>query len=153
MIQTPIDGSTYRAGSILAMQGNATDAEDGTLTENQLIGRIEFHHDTHTHPALGNTSGFYKLDYLIPQIGETASNVWYRIYLTAQDSKGLTQTVYRDVFPEVSEFTLNTNPSGLTLLVDGQPVSTPATIASVVGVTRTIEAPVTQTEGSQLYAF
>jgi glucose/arabinose dehydrogenase len=153
IIQTPIDGSTYRAGSILAMQGNATDAEDGTLTENQLIWRIEFHHDTHTHPALGNTSGFYELDYLIPQIGETASNVWYRIYLTAQDSGGLTQTVYRDVFPEVSEFTLNTNPSGLTLLVDGQPVSTPATIASVVGVTRTIEAPVTQTEGSQLYAF
>lgn len=153
IIQTPTDGSTYRAGSILAILGSATDAEDGTLTENQLTWRIEFHHDTHTHPALGNTSGFYELDYLIPQIGETSANVWYRIYLTAQDSEGLMQTVYRDVFPEVSEFTLNTNPSGLTLLVDGQPVSTPTTITSVVGVTRTIEAPSTQTEGNELYVF
>lgn len=152
-IQTPIEGSTYRAGTVLSLQGSATDAEDGTLTENQLTWRIEFHHDTHTHPALGNTSGFYELDYLIPQIGETAANVWYRIYLTAQDSEGLTQTVYMDVFPEVSEFTLNTNPSGLTLLVDGQPINTPATITSVVGVTRTIEAPATQTAGSELYVF
>jgi len=152
-IQSPLEGSTYRAGTILTVQGSATDAEDGLLDEEQLTWRIEFHHDDHTHPALGSTSGVSELEYFIPQIGETSSNVWYRIYLTAQDSEGLTQTVYRDVFPETAAFTLNTTPTGLTLLVDGQPVTTPATLTSVVGITRTIEAPATQTSGSQLYIF
>lgn len=153
VITLPAAGTTYEAGTTLFFSGSATDAEDGPLSPAQLTWKIDFHHDDHYHPALPPTSGVASGEYLIPRIGETDDNVWYRIYLTATDSEGLSRTVYRDVQPVKTQFSLDTEPSGLTLLLDGQPITTPATVTSVKGITRVIEAPVSQVAGSSYFVF
>jgi len=106
IITAPLPGQLYKAGSVLTLTGSATDLEDGVIPADQLFWKIDFHHDDHTHPAFGNTSGFSTLEYIIPQIGETSDNVWYRVYLTAVDNDGLGKTVYTDVMPEKSSITL-----------------------------------------------
>ena len=98
----------------------------------------------------GATSG----SFTIPTTGETSANVWYRIYLTVRDSGGLTQTTQRDVLPRKSQLTLATNPAGLQLRLDGQPVSyaTRPSTASSASCAR-LEAPATQVSGGTTYEF
>ncbi len=143
----------YEAGTMLLFAGTAADAEDGVLPASQLTWKIDFHHDDHVHPALQSTSGILSGEYAIPRIGETDDNVWYRIYLTATDSEGLSKTVYRDVYPVKTTFTLSTVPAGLTLLLDGQPVVTPLTVTSVKGITRVTEAPSLQLAHNSYFVF
>lgn len=153
VISLPAGGSTYRAGESIAFAGTASDAEDGTLLPGQLTWRIDFHHDTHTHPGMAATNGITSGSYAVPRVGETSPNVFFRIYLTATDSQGLTGRDTVDVQPERATLTLTTVPAGLQLNVDGQPVQTPATITGVVGTTRTLEAPSIQVSGSTAYIF
>ncbi len=130
----------YHAGDTLRFTGFAEDAEDGILSKEQLQWRIDFHHDDHTHPALDPVSGISAGSYIIPVIGELSDNVWYRIYLTATDSEGLTRTVYEEVYPQKTSFTVLTDPPGFLMNVDGRVVSTPHTTTSVVGIRRTLGA-------------
>ncbi len=132
----------YSGGQTLSFSGSATDAEDGTLPSSALSWKIDFHHNVHTHPASPSTSGESNGTYLIPSVGESSDNVWYRISLTATDlgNPALSKTVYQDIFPKKSTVTLETNPTGLELLLDGQPVTTPYQFSSVVNIKRSIEA-------------
>ncbi len=152
IITSPTSGSTYRAGESIALAGSATDAEDGALAASQLTWKIDFHHDTHTHPGMAPTSGNTG-QYEVPRIGETSSNVFFRVYLTATDSQGLTQTTWVDVQPQKASITLITQPAGLQINLDGQPIQTPATITAVVGTTRTLEAPIIQVTGGTTYLY
>lgn len=153
MISTPAEGLTYRAGDTLFFSGLATDAEDGSLGVEKLAWRIDFHHDDHAHPGMAPVAGIDNGNYLIPIVGETSDNVWYRVYLTAEDEEGLSRTIYRDVLPEKTSITVYTEPPGLNLRVDGQTVSTPYTFSSVVGILRSVKAPVTQLQGESYFTF
>ena len=152
-ITAPATGTLYSGGSTLSFAGTGTDAEDGTLPASRFTWEIVFHHDTHTHPFYGPTSGITSGSVTIPTEGETASNVWYRIHLTVTDSGGRTHTVTRDVHPRTAQLTLTTNPAGLQLTLDGQPVTAPHTFTSVVGITRAIGATSGQTLNGQTYNF
>jgi hypothetical protein len=90
---------------------------------------------------------------VIPNQGETATNVFYRIRLTVRDSTGLTTTTSRDIVPQTSTLSLQTNPAGLQVTLDGSPVTTPASISSVVGMRRTLGVVSPQTSGGTTYAF
>ena len=79
--------------------------------------------------------------------------MWYRIYLTVRDSGGLTHTTQRDILPRKVVLTLATNPAGLQLKLDGQPVATPLSFDAVVGMARTIEATTPQSSGPTTYTF
>jgi hypothetical protein len=83
----------------------------------------------------------------------TEYNVWYRINLTVTDSSGVQHQVFRDVLPNKVMLTLNTNFPGLQLSLDGQPMNTPLTFESVVGVIRQVGAPSPQVIGSNQYVF
>jgi glucose/arabinose dehydrogenase len=156
-IIAPAAGLTYRAGQTYSFAGGATDAEDGTVATSGLSWRIDFHHDIHTHPFFPDTSGISGGDFVIPTTGEVAANVFYRIYLTATDSGGASTTVFRDIVPETSTFTLAV--SGVaaggapTLLLDGQPIAAATSTLGVVGVQRTIEAPSSFDFNGQTYNF
>ena len=152
-ISQPTTGALYRGGSVVAYAGSATDSEDGTLTASAFTWWVDFHHDTHTHPFMPPTSGTKSGSFTIPTVGETSANVWYRIYLAVRDSAGLSHTTFRDILPQKVRLTFATNPAGLALRLDGQPVVTPLTIDAVVGIDRTIDAPTPQTAGSTNYAF
>ncbi len=150
-ITQPAAGTLYSGGSVINYAGSGTDPEDGTLAPGAFTWRVDFHHDTHTHPFIAPTSGAQNGSFTIPTTGETSANVWYRIYLTVRDSGGLTHTVERDIRPRTVALTLATSPAGLQLRLDGQPVSTPLTFTSVVGIVRNLGAAPTQTSGSTTY--
>jgi hypothetical protein len=85
-----------------------------------------------------DTTGISSGTFVVPTTGETSANVWYRVYLTARDSTGLAATSYVDVLPNTVTLTLTTLPDGLQVTLDGQPMTTPTSVASVVGIIRTL---------------
>ncbi len=141
-IVTPTVDARYTGGMTLAFAGSGTDPDGAptTLPPEAFSWRIDFHHDTHSHPFLPTTTGVASGTVVIPTVGETSANVWYRIHLTVTDAVGLTHSVYRDVLPQTVRLTLDTAPTGLQLTLDGQPLTAPVSFDSVVGVVRTIGA-------------
>ena len=153
VILTPTAGTIFSGGSVLAFSGSATDPEDGKLPASAMTWQVDLHHETHTHPALPPTSGIASGSFTVPVRGETSSDIWFRIYLTATDSKGLSTRIFRDVQPLKVSITLNTAPPGLQLKLDGSPISTPYTFTGVAGIIRSVEAVTPQSVGTTTYAF
>ena len=152
-ITAPAVGTLYSGGSTINYSGSGSDPEDGALAASAFTWRVDFHHDTHSHPFLPETSGMTGGSFTIPTTGETSADVWYRIYLTVRDSAGATHTVQRDIQPRKVTLTLATSPAGLQLRLDAQPVATPLTFDAVVGIVRSLEAPASQVSGSTTYEF
>ncbi len=152
-ITAPAAGTTYTAGTTINYSGTGTDPEQGNLPGSAFTWRIDFHHDTHFHPFIPDTTGSTSGSFMIPTQGETAANVWYRIHLTVRDSGGLTHSVFRDILPVTRTITLQTNPAGLQVTLDGQPTPTGSPVTSVVGIERTLGAPSPQTLSGTNYVF
>jgi hypothetical protein len=152
-ITAPLTGALYNAGNTIDYAGTGTDAEDGTLPASAFTWEVAFHHDTHTHPFMAPTSGARSGSFVVPTVGEVATNVFYRIHLTVRDASGFTHSVFRDVRPRVSTLTLRSNPLGLRLTLDGTPLTTPASFGSVVGMVRTLGVISPQTLGGRNYRF
>ena len=152
-ILTPAAGLLYRGGLTLDFSGSAVDSEDGNLPASALSWRIDFHHDTHTHPALGSTPGISSGSYTVDTTGETASNTWYRLYLTVTDSGGLSRTIFRDFFPQLVNMTFTSVPAGLNILLDGASRTTPFTVTGVVGIHRQLGVETPQFVGNSAYRF
>jgi len=153
MIVAPDPSLQYVAGEEYSFTGMATDAEDGELSASAFDWQIVFHHDEHTHPfmpqALGITEGLF----VPPTNDETSANVWYRIHLTVTDSAGTATTVKQDVFPLVSDVSVQSVPAGLELLIDGSPQTAPVNFEGVAGVARVLEAPETQVINGETWIF
>ncbi len=152
-IAAPPAGAQYNAGDTIAYSGTGTDAEDGTLPASAFTWWIDFHHNTHTHPALPAASGATGGSYTIPATGETSDGVWYRIHLRVTDSGGLTHETTRDVTPRKSTLSLRTSPPGLQVTLDGQTVTTPVDVPGVVGMQRTLGVVTPQVSGSTTWQF
>ena len=152
-IVAPGAGTLYTAGTTISYSGSATDPEDGNLAASRFTWEVIFHHDTHTHPVLGPTSGATSGSFIVPATGETSANVWYRIHLTVTDSKGASSTTFRDVRPRTVQVTLASTPTGARLTLDGQPVVAPFTFTGVVGMQRAIGTTSPQTIGGTNYQF
>jgi glucose/arabinose dehydrogenase len=153
-IDTPTDGALYNGGDTVSFSGSASDPEDGPLGGPAFTWQVDFHHDTHTHPHVPAMAGTTSGSFTVPVLGETSTNVWFRIHLWAVDSAGLSRHVYRDVRPRIARVTLATDPSGMTVNVDGGPAQTaPYAFDSVVGMTRSIGTATSQVIGSNSYAF
>ena len=152
-ITTPASGATYAGGDVINFTGTGTDPENGTLAASAFTWYVVFHHDTHTHPGPTAPSGVKTGSFSIPNSGETAATVWYRLYLVVTDAQGAKDTAYTDILPRTSTITLNTNPQGRTVTLDGQPFTAPLTVTSVEGILRAIGTPSPQTSGSSTYNF
>lgn len=148
----PPAGHRYQAGESLVYQGSASDVEDGTVKDEKLTWRIDFHHEQHTHPFVSGVTG-KKGEIMIPVSGETSTDVWYRIYLFAEDEDGFVNHTYRDVFPEIVTFSVQSDPPNLEINVDGNTRKTPFEVQSVQGVLHTISAPVLQQTDDKIYGF
>ncbi len=137
-IDSPTNGSFYQAGDTINFSGSGYDPEDGNLVATAFSWIVEFHHDTHIHPFMGPTNGIASGSFQIPVLGETSTNVYYRIWLTVTDSGGRQGGAFVDIVPRTATITLQTSPAGLKVTLDGQPVTTPYSAGSVVGMTRTL---------------
>lgn len=152
-ITTPANGTTYAGADVINFSGTANDPEDGALPASAFTWNVVFHHDDHVHDgppvAQGATSG----SFAIPNSGETSTNVFYRLHLIVTDSQGLSDTATVDIVPRTSAITLNSNPPGLTVTLDGQPVTTPFSTTSVEGIQRTIGVVSPQSVNGTTYTF
>ena len=141
-ITIPTTGTTYVAGTTLSFSGDGTDPEDGTLPSSAFAWSVLFYHSdlgaTHTHPGPTLSGSGKNGSFVIPNTGETSTNVWYRLSLVVTDSLGATNTTYVDILPRTSTMTFQTSPTGNQITLDGQPFSTPYTTTSVEGVLRTL---------------
>src|SRR4051812_4184992 len=81
-ITQPTASTTYAGGMVVNYAGSGTDPEDGTLPASAFTWRVDFQHDTHSHPFIAPTTGAKSGSFTIPTTGETSANVWYRIFLT-----------------------------------------------------------------------
>ena len=143
----------YAAGDTIFFAGEIFDLEDQNLLADAYSWRIDFHHNAHTHPAMEPINGISEGQFIIPIVGETSTNVWYRIYLKATDSAGLSKTTFVDVFPEIVTFTIQTNPSNLEVNIDGRTTISPAGVQSVKGIARTVQAIPFQKVGGDYLLF
>ncbi|BBO35243.1 hypothetical protein PLANPX_4855 [Lacipirellula parvula] len=143
-IVTPTLSKTYVGGETISFSATAQDLEDGALGGSAMTWQVDLHHDTHSHPFMPPTAGISSGSFVIPTIGEISPNVWYRITLTVVDSAGLKTSIFRDVHPVTSNFTVMTNFGGGQILIDGQPQAAPLTTTGVVNIERTLTAPLTQ---------
>ena len=138
-IVAPATGALFSAGQTLAVTLDASDAEEGVLAASRLTWWAELHHDTHVHPFQPETTGAGG-SITLPTRGETSDNIYYRIHLRATDSAGLSTEVTRDLLPRKARVTLLTQPAGLALTLDGQPVSGGFAFTGVVGIERDLSA-------------
>jgi glucose/arabinose dehydrogenase len=152
-ILTPAAGAHYNAGMTINYSGTGTDPETGTLPPGAFFWQVDFHHDDHVHPFIPAFGGKKSGSFVIPKQGETAANVFYRIYLTVIDSAGLTHTTFRDVLPNTVNVDLTSNTTGLQVVLDGQPTPAPASFTGVVGINRTLGAPATPVLEGISYRF
>jgi glucose/arabinose dehydrogenase len=147
-ISAPIAGSLFEGGQTINLEGGATDAEDGPLPASALHWEIRFQHADHWHPFLNDLQGSPQW-FIAATTGHTETDVNYWIILRATDSSGLTGEAEVHVLPRLVTLRLDTSPPGLQLTLDGQPVTTPVEVPSVVGVVRTLGAPSPQ--GSDVF--
>jgi glucose/arabinose dehydrogenase len=152
-ITAPAVGTLYSGGQVINYAGTGNDPETGALPPSAFTWRVDFHHGTHTHPFVADRVGATSGSFTIPILGETATDVFYRIYLTVRDSAGATNTAYRDIKPRIVTLSLGANPSGAQITLDGQPRATPSSEQSVVGMQRTLGVASPQTISGASYNF
>ncbi|MCC6744401.1 MAG: PQQ-dependent sugar dehydrogenase, partial [Acidobacteria bacterium] len=150
-IVSPAANAMYNAGQTISFSGTGTDPEDGARPASAFTWRVVFHHGEHTHPFLGPITGTTSGNFVIPDTGETATDVWYEIILTVRDSNNVPDTETVLIFPNVGNLQLRTVPAGLDVTVDGQPMTTPLNTASVVGMKRQLGITLPQTIGGTTY--
>lgn len=149
----PAEGTRFRATETLVFAGFGTDAEDGDLPASAFTWRVDFHHDDHLHPFLPATSGSRSGSFTVPDRGETSANVWYRVHLEVKDSTGATHAVSRDVYPRKVKLTVDSQPPGFRVMLDGAPVDGAVEVDSVVGLVHTLGVVPSQVKDGVSYVF
>ncbi len=152
-ILLPVEGATYRGGQSIQFAGQAMDFEDGMLSVDRLSWKIDFHHGMHAHPGLSWTSGIAGGEWVIPSLGETSEDVWYRFYLKATDSKGFSKVSFRDIYPEKGSIQVNSDPQGLLINLDGAAKRAPYRIEGVQQINRFVTPPAKQILGDSIFFF
>jgi glucose/arabinose dehydrogenase len=152
VIETPLAGSTYRGGQTINFSGSASDPQNGILGASAFKWRVSFLHGTDAQGTMdfnGVTSG----SFVVPTQSLTDPNQRFRIQLTVTDNNGLSHVSFRDVLPEMADVTLSSNIPGLTINLDNQPRTAPYTFPGVVGLTRNLSAPLSQSLNGVTYTF
>ena len=149
----PASAFLYRAGEEISFEATVMDPEDGAVDSDDITWWVDFHHRDHVHPGVGFQNGQPIGSFEVPVTGEIDTEVWYRIYVYAKDSRGLEQTSHVDIFPELTSFEVSSDPPGLEISVDGSHRPTPFVVESVTGIQRTLEAPENQVQEDQIFFF
>lgn len=145
--------AVWSAGDTISFSANASDPQDGPMPASAFFWRIIFHHNTHIHPPVeivGQTSGTF----MIPtELHTETTDLAYEFQLTVTDSAGLSTTISRTIQPNIVNLVIDSNPSGIGLLLDSQPITTPYTAAAIPGYLRSLGAPAPAIVGNASYNF
>lgn len=153
VINLPDIDTTFSAGQTITFSGLATDAEDGSFAPEQLNWTIQYLTGSVVRPFAeftGMASGSFVVPTLTPY---TQPDVQFRIILTATDALGADASTSIELSPRLSQINLSSQGASVPILLDGQPLSDPSSITSLVGLQRTIEAPASYRIDDQNYVF
>lgn len=153
VITAPTAGARYAGGDTIHYTGRATDYADASLPASAFTWSAEFREDAQGSAVFGPVTGATNGSWVIPTTGPLSTNVAYRLHLSVTDANGNQQTTYTDVLPRLASLDFDTVPSGLQVQFDGQPLNTPTSLVTVVGLTRTLTAPAPQSLGGSNYNF
>ena len=136
-ITSPAAGSTYRGGAPVTLAAVATDREDGTLADSKLSWHVVLVHADHAHDFItvaGKNTAF------TPATDHDADS-YYRITLTATDSKGLSTAQTVTIVPQTVRLTISSVPAGAPITYAGYPqVAAPFTATAATGFLTTVGA-------------
>ena len=142
IIDSPTNGTVFRAGDAIQFTGHATDNEDGAIPPSALDWNLIFHHAEHIHPVFGDWINTNQGTLLIPTNGHPfGHDTSYELTLVATDSSGLQGSASVTVLPELVDISVDSVPQGLTVKMDGIARTTPFTDGSVIGFQHSLEAP------------
>lgn len=124
-ILSPTNNSYFRGNDLITFNGQASDP-DGIIDTNNIEWYISFYNGGTIHPRQGPDIGT-STSFTVPTTNHVpfVGNTGYVVSMTVTDSDGLTSTDSIFLQPEKSTITLNSNPSGLTVLLDGIQRTTP----------------------------
>ena len=148
----PANNALFVGGQVFNFVATATDTQDGLLPASAFTWHVDLHHNIHTHDGLPST-GSKVFAVTIPTSGHTDTDIYYKIYVVVKDAGGLTDTAFVHLLPSLKNITLKTIPAGLSLKLDDEPVVTPNTQQSIVGIDRTINVVSPQTYQGKVYSF
>jgi Ca2+-binding RTX toxin-like protein len=156
-VESPPADLLFKAGQQITLSGSATDSEDGQLQEESLKWEVLQHHtapNSHTHPYFSGRGT--NLTFQAPEpedLASTGAGNYLEVRLTATDANGLSKTVTQEVQPNRVDVSFGTNPSSLSLQINGETFTVPKTLPSWEGYTLNVNAPSPQTLSGTTYVF
>ena len=140
-LSSPSQNRVYFAvGDTIRLAASATDSEDGVLPSSAFTWEIRENHGGFYHSIAskkGNNLSFV----MRPPIGtQSAGSAVVEVIVTATDSRGLSSSAVKVLRPKVHNIQVDSEPSGLDVVVSGQVVQTPKTIAAWENQPVTVEA-------------
>jgi len=153
VILSPTNTTLFAGGTALDFIGAAKDFSDAALSPSAFSWSGEFRSNGVTYAAFGPVVGVTNGSYLIPASATATTNVLYRIKLIVTDTNDNQQTISADVPPRLSALTFDTVPTGLSIALDGQGLTTSTSVVAVAGMSRTVSAPSLQIQNGNEYPF
>jgi hypothetical protein len=136
-IAEPANGSLYRDGAGVPMQGSAVDADGQPIPSTGLQWHVILHHSTSHIHDLGTFPG--ASNSFTPLVDHTADS-WYDVTLAATDSGGLKASRTVTIYPVATVLTLNSVPAGAGVSYAGTNQTTPFTTSAAVGFHTSVSA-------------
>ena len=132
IMESPAEGEYFAVDDIFTLKGRVEDADGRPINNADISFEVRQHHNTHFHPYLGVTkdNNFALQPAPPPEDFLAATNSYLEVRMYARDSNGLVTTISRNVLPKQVTMKFDTVPSGLEVLLDDYPVTTPAEIVS-----------------------
>jgi len=127
-ITAPVANTTYNGGDNISFSGTATDAADGTLPASAYTWQVDFvsngviqpfYTNEVPQPFYGPISGVTSGSFQVPRDVSNTPSTFYRITMTVVDSLGLKTVVVRDLHPNGTSWSVNTNVPNTAFVVDG----------------------------------
>jgi PKD repeat protein len=155
VITSPSADLLFRVGQQITLSGSATDPEDGQLPSSSFSWEVLQHHNgSHTHPFFSGTGNNQTITAPPPEdLSATSAGNYLEIRFTATDSEGLSKTVVRELQPNRVNVAFGSNPSGLSLQINGDTFVAPRTLVSWEGYNLNANAPSPQTLSGTTYVF
>jgi hypothetical protein len=149
IIDSPLSTLSWKVGDVISFSGRGTDAEDGQLSAGALSWSLILHHGTHTH-SIQNFVGVSGGTITAPD-HEYPSHLELR--LTVTDSSGLTNTSSVQILPQTVVLSLQTNPGGLQVALNGTSGTGSLSQTVIVGSSNSISTSSPQLLSGTSYQF
>ena len=148
-LTSPVDGSKYRNGTSVQLSGSATDNEDGALSGTSLSWNVVLVHGAHVHPfqtLTGKTASFTAST-------DHDADSFYRVTLTATDSKGLSTSKTVVINPQTVNLEIASVPSGAPVTYAGYSYAAPHRAPAAIDFRTSVAAAERFVSGGRTFEF